>query len=84
MTSQDADLPCGCTQQDCNGGVIKEPSPDQIHKYACENWRSLLDGTIGFENVEVDGCYDVSDEQTDVLLTVRVPVYWVDIERNAP
>ncbi len=81
MTPQNPDLPGGCTQRDCDGGVIKQPSDDQIHEYVCNNWRSLLHEHIGFEGAEVDdNSHDTDDEQTYVFITVRAPVSWFDLE----
>lgn len=64
------------------GGACKQPSDEQIHKHACENWRDLMNmvGDAAFESAEVDGCYDKSTEKTDVLITLRTQIPWVDVE----
>ncbi len=75
-----ANLPPGCTDRDTDGGLVKQPTDEQVHAYACEDWRYLLCGDAAFEDAEVLGCYKDTPEETDVFLTVRVRVPWVDVE----
>ncbi len=73
--TQDPNLPGGCTQADCDGGVVTQPDNEAVHKYACDNWRDLLSEGMAFEDVEVDS-HDDGEEETSVLVTVRVLVPW--------
>ncbi len=72
--------PAGCTNQDTDGGILAKPDDLKVHAYACKEWRSLLHEELAFESVEVGECYDVSDEKTEVFITVKVSVPWADVE----
>ena len=65
------------------GGACKQPTAEQVHACVCQKWRSLLRDAedMAFEGAEVVGCYDVSLEQTDVLLTIHIPVPWEEVEK---
>ncbi len=60
--------------------TIKQPSDEQIHRHVCDNWRDYVGDNSAFEDAEIDGCYDISEEFTDVFITVRAQVPWVDVE----
>ena len=74
-------LPPGCTDRDTDGPATCEPSDDRIESHVIDHWRAFLDEDAAFHAAEFDGCDDVSDETSYALLTIRVPVYWGDIEQ---